>query len=118
MPLHSATVTLDRYELATILAALRLLQNASSVDPEIKAIASDCNDFEPLNAEQIDGLCAAINLAPQGIIDPEGETYSVAQHKLAAIRARVNGNCQHPALAHYGDMTNNTNADVLVILNT
>ncbi len=54
-----------------------------------------------------------------GMVCPEtGESYSVAHWKLAAIRARINGCWDHPALLHYGPMTANTNADIMVILNT
>lgn len=46
------------------------------------------------------------------------EVYSPAQHKLTAIRARLNEAFDHPFLREYGPMTCNTNADLMVILNT
>ena len=66
MPLHSCTLTdIDRYELATILAGLRLLQQTPALPPEIEEIASECGAFTPLDSAQIEDLCARINLASE-----------------------------------------------------
>lgn len=62
---NTSAVTLDRIELAAVLAGLRLLQSALSVPPMINHILTDCGEFDPLSAEQIDALCERIN---------EGET--------------------------------------------
>ncbi|PZX14165.1 hypothetical protein LX81_02964 [Palleronia aestuarii] len=62
MPLHSTAIEdVDRYELAAILAGLRLLQLTPALPPEVEEIATDCNEFTPLDAEQIDALCERIN---------------------------------------------------------
>ena len=64
MTLHSTDIRdVDRFELATILAALRLLQAAPALPPEIEEIATDAGDFERLDNEQIDDLCERINTA-------------------------------------------------------
>lgn len=47
-----------------------------------------------------------------------GEVYTVAQHKLAAIRARIMGVWDHPALLRYGPLSTDTNTDVIRILDT
>ena len=49
--------------------------------------------------------------------DGETVTLSIAQHKLAAIRAHLNGVWDHPALTYYGPMTVNTHADLMAVLN-
>ncbi len=62
MPLHCTDITnIDRYELATILAALRLLQEAPALPEAIEEIATEEGDFERLDADQIDALCERIN---------------------------------------------------------
>ena len=62
MPLHCTTIQdVDRFELAAILAGLRLLQAAPALPPGIEKIATDCGDFEPLDDERIDALCERIN---------------------------------------------------------
>ena len=66
MPLHSCTLTdIDRYELAAILAGLRLLQLTPALPTEVEEIATDCNEFTPLDAQQVDALCARINAASE-----------------------------------------------------
>ena len=66
MPLHSCTLTdIDRYELASILAGLRLLQQTPALPPEVEEIATDCNEFTSLDSAQIEDLCARINSASE-----------------------------------------------------
>ncbi len=66
MPLHSTEIRdVDRYELATILAALRLLQATPALPAEVENIATECGDFERLDEEQIDDLCERINTASE-----------------------------------------------------
>jgi hypothetical protein len=57
----SVIADLDRCELAAILAGLRLLQAAPTLPHAIQAIATDCGDFERLDAAEIDDLCERIN---------------------------------------------------------
>ncbi|MDO5759245.1 MAG: hypothetical protein Q4P24_17680, partial [Rhodobacterales bacterium] len=64
MPLHTTDIQdVDRFETATILAALRLLQAAPALPSEIVEIATDDGDFEPLDDAAIDDLCERINAA-------------------------------------------------------
>ena len=66
MPLHTTEIRdVDCYEMATILAALRLLQAAPALPREIEEIATECGDFERLDDEQIDELCERINTASE-----------------------------------------------------
>ena len=60
-PQPSKGVILDRAELATVLAGLRLLQAAQEVPAGITDIQTDCGEVEPLSLEQIDALFARIN---------------------------------------------------------
>lgn len=122
------TITLDTRELAAVLAGLRLVQRElprSEYLPQgVHDIFDDGGTIDPLSEDEIDTLCETINLYPADFSyqesDPYGGentvTYSPAQHKLAAIRARINGVWDHPALVHFGPMTGNTNADILCIL--
>lgn len=63
------TLTIDRRELATILAALRFHQDENlRIGPEIpgqavKDIATDCGSVEPLDLDEVSGLCERLNLA-------------------------------------------------------
>ena len=53
---------LDPRQTATLLAALRLLQQQRQTLPEeIARIASDEDTLEPLTGDEIDGLCELIN---------------------------------------------------------
>ena len=62
MPLHCTAIPdIDRYELATILAALRLLQETPALPEAIEEIATEEGDFERLDADRIDALCERIN---------------------------------------------------------
>ena len=86
MPLHSCTLTdIDRYELATILAGLRLLQTTPALPPEIEEIATDCNEFTSLDSAQIEDLCERVNAAAEypwrDVTEDDAET--------AALEARV-----------------------------
>ena len=66
MPLHAPDMpNVDRHELATILAALRLLQAAPALPPEIEEIATEQGDFERLDDEKIDALCERFDTAPK-----------------------------------------------------
>lgn len=66
MPLHANDIEdVDRYELATILAALRLLQKTPALPPEIEEIATEEGDFDRLEDAQIDALCERINAVSQ-----------------------------------------------------
>ena len=62
------TFSVDRRELATILAALRFhqdenLQISSDIsDQTVKDIATDCGSFEPLDLHEVDRLCERLNL--------------------------------------------------------
>lgn len=47
----------------------------------------------------------------------ETQTMTVAQHKLCAIRARLNGILDHPALTPYGASSASLSEDVWRILN-
>lgn len=55
------SVTLDRMEMAAVLAGLRLLQSAQEVPAGINEVLTDCGEFAPLSLEQIDALCERIN---------------------------------------------------------
>jgi hypothetical protein len=59
-------VTLASRELATVLAALRLWQQTvnrldSDCEDGLADIATDGGAFEPLDEDEIDGLCERIN---------------------------------------------------------
>ena len=62
------TLTVDRRELSTILAALRFHQdenlriNSDIPDRVIKDIASDCGSLKPLNFDDVNRLCERINI--------------------------------------------------------
>ena len=62
------TLTVDRRELATILAALRFHQDENLqigpdiADQTIKDVASDCGSFKPLNFDEVSRLCERMNL--------------------------------------------------------
>lgn len=43
-------------------------------------------------------------------------TLTIAQHKLAAIRARIQGVWDHPALTHYGPLSTKATDDILRII--
>jgi len=65
------TLTVDRRELATILAALRFHQDENlRIGPDIpdrtvKDIAADCGSFKPLDFDEVSRLCERINLGDQ-----------------------------------------------------
>lgn len=58
---------LDRDEVASILAGLRLLECArrgeTPVMPAVLAIADDCGELRPLSPEGIESLCERINMS-------------------------------------------------------
>ncbi|WP_299844345.1 hypothetical protein [uncultured Jannaschia sp.] len=86
MPLHSCTLTdIDRYELAMILAGLRLLQQTPALPPEIKEIATECGAFTSLGWAEIETLIGRINSASEypwrDVTEDDAET--------AALEARV-----------------------------
>ena len=88
MPLHMTTIEdVDRYELATLLAALRLLQQAPALPREIEEIATEEGDFDRIDDEQIDALCERINAVSEypwrDVTEDEAET--------VALEARVAG---------------------------
>ena len=58
---NTTSVRLDRFDLAAVLAGLRLLQTTPQVSPEINAILTDCGEFVPPSLEEIDALCERIN---------------------------------------------------------
>lgn len=62
--------TLSRRELATVLAALRLFQATPTIPPQIDELASDCQTFEPLTADEIDELCERLNCGEPDVITP------------------------------------------------
>jgi hypothetical protein len=54
-------------ELATVLAALRVYQQALAMNGDLPPrgadeIATDCGELEPMGADEIDALCESINL--------------------------------------------------------
>ena len=62
MPLPCTDIPdIDRDELATILAALRLLQETPALPEAIEEIATEEGDFERLEGDRIDALCDRIN---------------------------------------------------------
>ncbi len=62
MPLHTIDIQdMDRFEMATILAALRLLQATPALPSEIVEIATDCGDFDQLDDAAKGALCERIN---------------------------------------------------------
>ena len=62
MPPYTTTrADIDRYELATLLAGLRLLQATPVLPEAIEEIATEEGDFERLDEAQIDALCERIN---------------------------------------------------------
>ncbi len=66
-PNPAAGVTLDRAELAAVLAGLRLLQSSQAVPASITDIQTDGGEVEPLSLEQIDALCERINSEGGGV---------------------------------------------------
>ena len=72
------TLSVDRRELATILAALRFHQDENlRISPEIpdqaiKDIATDCDTFKPLDFEEISRLCERINIEKQSCANQRG----------------------------------------------
>lgn len=66
-------------ETATILAALRLWQETTNRleslpgQTNLKEIATNCGKVEPLNDEEIDSLCEAINLPDETSDDPAAD---------------------------------------------
>ena len=62
---HSTDMpSVDRYELATILAALRLLQSGPALPPEIEEVATEQGDFERLDDALTDALRDRLDTAP------------------------------------------------------
>jgi hypothetical protein len=67
------TLTVDRRELATILAALRFHQDENLrigpdiADQTIKDIATDSGSLKPLNFDEVGGLCKRMNLSDEGL---------------------------------------------------
>ena len=65
------TLTVDRRELATILAALRFHQDENlRIGPDIpdqavKDIAADCGSLRPLDFDEVSRLCERINLGDE-----------------------------------------------------
>ena len=65
------TLTVDRRELATILAALRFHQDENlRIGPDIpdqtvKDIATDCGSFKPLDSDDVSRLCERINVGSE-----------------------------------------------------
>lgn len=60
-PLPHPPANLDRAELATILAALRLLQSMSQLPASLNEIMTDGGALAPLSLDQIDALCERLN---------------------------------------------------------
>lgn len=62
------TITINERELATVLAALRFWQAKGGFEycdnDDIADIATDCNNLEPMYAEEIDAFCETINCSP------------------------------------------------------
>jgi len=69
------TLTVDRRELATILAALRFHQDENlRIGPDIpdrtvKDIATDCGSFKPLDYDDVSRLCERMNLGDEAAIE-------------------------------------------------
>jgi len=63
-PLPFSPANLDRVELATILAALRLLQCMSQLPASLSEIMTDSGALAPLSLDQIDALCERLNTGP------------------------------------------------------
>ena len=65
---RECTVTFDKRELATVMAALRFHQDenlqsgADIADKVVKDIATDSGSFEPLDIEQVGRLCERLNI--------------------------------------------------------
>lgn len=101
-------------------------------DDDDDDICDECGRPNPDGGDGYDGKCAdcadkaelEVTCSTCGLDLDEDHTacdaegYSPAQHKLTAIRARLNEAFDHPFLREYGPMTGNTNADLMVILNT
>ncbi|WP_375262488.1 hypothetical protein [Palleronia sp.] len=88
MPLHMTTIEdVDRYELATILAALRLLQQTPALPPEIEEIATEEGDFERIDDEKIDALCERIN----AVCEYPWRDVTEGDAETVALEARVAG---------------------------
>jgi len=69
-----ATPALSAAELATILAALRYMQNDIADEGDLWEpgdIATNCGTVEALGADEIDDLCERLNMGPE----PEPKTY-------------------------------------------
>ena len=66
MPWHGRTMTdIDRYQLAIILAGLRLLQQAPALPIGVEEIATDCNETTPLDPTQVQELRERSNITPE-----------------------------------------------------
>lgn len=90
MPLHSTDIPdVDRFELATILAGLRLLQAAPALPAEIEEIATEQGDFERMDDEQIDALCERINTASHDPFYNGDDDGTDEDAEEAALQARV-----------------------------
>lgn len=66
-------------------------------------------------SETDEPVCPTISYTENGE-DGETVTLTIAQHKIAAIRARLNGVCDHPALTHYGTLSASSEEDIRRIL--
>lgn len=59
---EGATVSLNKRELATVLAALRLFQRTDSEETEAENDIATCGgEFDALTTEEIDSLCMSLN---------------------------------------------------------
>lgn len=64
MPLHSCTVEFDRFDLATLRAALCLMQMTEPLPADVTAMASECGEFSPYSADEVSELLERIERAP------------------------------------------------------
>jgi hypothetical protein len=90
MPLHATDLPdVDRRELATLLAALRLLQAAPALPPEIEEIDTEQGDFERLDDEEIDAPCERLNAALDDAWHETARDDPDRESDDAALAARV-----------------------------
>lgn len=90
------TLTIDRREMATILAALRFHQDENLrtgpdiPDQAVKDIATDCDSLKPLDFDEVSRLCERINIHNQPCTNQHGRVWAlIAMDRTAVIHACV-----------------------------
>jgi hypothetical protein len=79
-----------------------------------------CGETSEYNGDWYDGECPSCADA-SAEAEEEADDYewgTIAQEKIAAIRARINGCWDHPALMAYGPLNTNVIDDIMTIIGT